>query len=506
MSVEPNDLWHWLLLVQHELLLFAGVFFLIGALDDLCLDAVYGWLRLRGRGVTSTRQRAELMARPLSGPAAVFIPAWSEAEVIGNTLARMLAAWPQRDLVIYVGCYRNDAATLGAVMEAARTDCRVRLVIHTRDGPTTKADCLNRLYRALCADERRKGRECAMVVFHDAEDMVDPAALGLLDEAIAQGSDFVQLPVEPLVQRHRSWFNNHLGSHYCEEFAEAHGKAMVVRDALGAAVPGAGVGCAAARAMLRQLAASHLSGAPFRDDSLTEDYELGLTISEAGGRCRFIRARGCDGRLIATRAYFPARLDHVIGQKTRWIHGIALQGWDRVGWSGGLAERWMRARDRRGPFAGLVLVTGYALIVLTAIGTLAMLIGGFEPAPLSPGVTALLTANLAAFAWRLVCRFAFTARLYGWAEGARAVLRIPLANVVAIMAGRRAVMAYIASLRGAALVWDKTPHVLHPARPGSRVSGRSPLPLLAPAPALAPAFAPARFAGSALAPAPVLPR
>ena len=222
MSVEPNDLWHWLLLVQHELLLFAGVFFLIGALDDLCLDAVYGWLRLRRRAGTPTRERAELTARALTGPAAVFIPAWSEAEVIGNTLARMLAAWPQSDLVIYVGCYRNDAATLAAVMAAAQADCRVRLVIHTQDGPTTKADCLNRLYRALCADERRIGCEYAMVVFHDAEDMVDPAALGLLDEAIAGGSDFVQLPVEPLVQRHRSWFNNHLGSHYCEEFAETN--------------------------------------------------------------------------------------------------------------------------------------------------------------------------------------------------------------------------------------------------------------------------------------------
>ena len=30
---------------------------------------------------------------------------------------------------------------------------RVRLVLLASQGPTTKADCLNRLYRALCADE-----------------------------------------------------------------------------------------------------------------------------------------------------------------------------------------------------------------------------------------------------------------------------------------------------------------------------------------------------------------
>ncbi|MFL0670386.1 MAG: glycosyl transferase family protein [Erythrobacter sp.] len=462
MSITPIDPWHWLALCQHELLLFAGVFFLIGALDDLCVDAIYLWLKARGRSKTARRDRAALTQRALAGPAAVFIPAWSEAEVIGDTLTRLTAAWPQRDLRVFVGCYRNDPATIAAVMGAAAADARVRLVIHGRDGPTTKADCLNRLYRALCADEERTGRSFAMVVFHDAEDMVDAAALGLLDETIAGGADFVQLPVEPLVQRYRSWLNNQLGSHYCEEFAEAHGKAMVVRDALGAAVPSAGVGCAAARSMLDRLAASQSDSVPFNADSLTEDYELGLAIGEAGGTCRFVRARGTDDRLIATRAFFPARLDHVVGQKTRWIHGIALQGWDRVGPGKGLAERWMRARDRRGPFAGLVLLTGYALIVLTAIGGLAAWAGLMQPQPLTPLLKALLVANLVAFVWRAVWRFAFTARLYGWAEGVQAVLRIPLANVVAIMAGQRAVIAYIASLKGAAVVWDKTPHVRHP--------------------------------------------
>ena len=34
----PIDFWHWLALCQHELLLFAGVFFLIGALDDVLVD------------------------------------------------------------------------------------------------------------------------------------------------------------------------------------------------------------------------------------------------------------------------------------------------------------------------------------------------------------------------------------------------------------------------------------------------------------------------------------
>ncbi|MFN3864805.1 MAG: glycosyltransferase family 2 protein, partial [Erythrobacter sp.] len=254
--------------------------------------------------------------------------------------------------------------------------------------------------------------------------------------------------------------------------AEAHGKALVVRDWLGAGLPGAGVGCAAARGALERLAAAHPEGQPFASDSLTEDYELGLSIAAGGGRCRLVRVRGEDGRLIATRAFFPHRFDHVVRQKSRWVLGIALQGWDRIGWSGGLLEGWMRARDRRGPLAALVLLAGYALVLLTGLGGLAILAGVGEPLPLTPMLRALLVANLVAFAWRSALRFAFAAREYGVAEGLRAVLRLPLANVIAIMAGRRAVFAYARTLGGRAAAWDKTEHDLHPLRLGLAVQGR----------------------------------
>ena len=45
------------------------------------------------------------------------------------------------------------------------------------------------------------------------------------------------------------------------------------------------------------------------------------------------------------------------------------------------------------------------------------------------------------------------------------MLRIPLANVIAIMAGRRALVAYVRTLRGAAVTWDKTAHLIHPTMP-----------------------------------------
>ncbi|MEM9257876.1 MAG: glycosyltransferase family 2 protein, partial [Pseudomonadota bacterium] len=301
------------------------------------------------------------------------------------------------------------------------------------------------------------------VVFHDAEDMVDPAGLGLLDRAICEGADFVQLPVEPLPQAAKDW----LGSHYCEEFAEAHGKAMVVRRALGAALPAAGVGCAVSRDALENLALQKASSLPFESDSLTEDYELGLAIAAGGGRCDFVRARGEDDQLVATRAYFPSKLGQIVRQKTRWVHGIALQGWDRTGWAGGIAETWMRARDRRSPFTAFVLAIGYTLLVLTLLISFAASFGESQPKQLSPLLVALIYANLAFFIWRSAWRFAFTARNYGFAEGVFAVIRIPLTNIIAIMAGRRALSAYWRTFFGSGIEWDKTSHSRHPAQPSS---------------------------------------
>jgi bacteriophage N4 adsorption protein B len=449
----------WLAMAEHELLLFAGIFFLIGGLDELLMDLSWLWLRLSGRAPTPGICRARTRETPLAGGAAVLIPAWNEAAVLATTVAHACAAWPQRDLTIYAGCYGNDPETAAAVIRGARGDPRVRLVVHGRSGPTTKADCLNRLYRALCDDEARRGRPARMVVLHDAEDMVDPAALALLDHAL-ESAEFVQLPVLPAPQPASRW----VGNHYCEEFAEAHAKAMVVRGALAAALPAAGVGCAFARDMLDEIAWENgTPGAPFSEESLTEDYELGLRIKALGGRSRFLRVRGDDGHLVATRACFPDRLDAAVRQKTRWIHGIAFQGWDRLGWSARPAELWMRMRDRRGPLTGLVLAAAYLLLVIAGLLAIGEALGHGRPWIGGPLIDTLLWANMVSFAWRALFRFAFTAREYGWREAGWAVLRIPLTNIIAIMAGRRALFAYLRTFAGHAPQWDKTCHHAHPA-------------------------------------------
>lgn len=449
----------WLAVVEHELLLFAGVFFLLGAFDEFAIDLAWIWLRLKGRIRSSAAICARPSNQPLKGRAAVFIPAWREDAVIEHTIAHALAAWPHGQLRLYVGCYRNDPDTCAAIVRGANDDSRVRIVIHDRDGPTTKADCLNRLYAELEADERKESQDFRLILLQDAEDMVDSAALGLLDEHI-EHAEFVQLPVLPEPQAQSRW----IGSHYCEEFAEAHGKALVVRETLGAALPAAGVGCCFARPILQQLARQGGADGPFSVTSLTEDYELGLRIKAAGGSAKFLRARGEDGRLIATRACFPARIDHSVRQKARWVHGIAFQGWDRLGWEGGVTERWMRLRDRRGPLTALVLFVGYVLVILGAILLTLVRLGLVRPLRPEPLLVAILWVNLASFGWRALMRAAFTTREYGVLEGARAVLRIPVTNIIAMMAARRALVAYLRTLRGQPVGWDKTPHTALPAQ------------------------------------------
>ena len=66
-------------------------------------------------------------------------------------------------------------------------------------------------------------------------------------------------------------------------------------------------------------------------------------------------AAAAGGGAVVTREYFPGTVKAAVQQKARWMTGIALSGWDRLGWGGGLAERWMRLRDRQSPLAALLL-------------------------------------------------------------------------------------------------------------------------------------------------------
>ena len=440
--------------VAAELALFAGVGFLIFAMNDVLVDLIYFVRRLwRGMTVYSRHPRAYASYYVFNknpGFLAILVPAWDEASVIAPMLKATLKRLDYDNYRIFVGYYRNDPATAAAIASVKHD--RLQPVEVDADGPTTKADCLNHLYDALIEYEVINACEAKAVVLHDAEDVVHRYELRIFDGLIDRAA-VIQLPVLPLIDRHSRW----ISGHYCDEFAEAHIKELVVREAVGAAIPLAGVGCAIARRPLGQLAARQ-DGKPFAGTSMTEDYEVGLRLGALGLKTMFVRIAAQPGErgVVASRGHFPATLGAAVRQKARWLGGIALSGWDRLGWSGGLGERWMRMRDRRGPLAAMLLLAAYAAALLWSQLALAEALGAPVHARLDPSIVLLLTINGWLLLWRVAMRAFFTASAYGWKQGVLSIPRLVVGNVIAMLAAARAVSLH---LGGGAKRWDKTRHI-----------------------------------------------
>lgn len=164
--------------VGHELLLFAAIGLLLCGVDDIIIDVA--WL-IRGlwRHLVIRRRypaaTVETLAKGTAGRLAVFVPAWDESGIIATMVGNALNSIKDPNYRIYVGLYANDPASQSAM--AAITDPRVRIAINHRPGPTTKADCLNVLWEALCRDDADEGQRTAAVILHDAEDAIDPDEL-----------------------------------------------------------------------------------------------------------------------------------------------------------------------------------------------------------------------------------------------------------------------------------------------------------------------------------------
>jgi adsorption protein B len=421
---------------------------LISGLDDLWIAAVFLTTR-RKPFLWPTESELE---RTPERRIAILVPLWREHRVIGRMLEHNLSVVRYSNYDFFVGVYPNDGLTERAVAEVAHADRRVHLAVCPHDGPTSKGDCLNWIYRRMQNHERRERVRYEIVMTHDAEDLMHPDSLRLINWYSRQ-YEMVQVPVLALPTPASDLTHGV----YCDEFAESQTKDIPVRQRLGGFLPSSGVGTGFDRDSLERLAAAR-NGTIFDPGSLTEDYENGLRFHLMGLRQAFLPIVFDHSGPIATREYFPRKFRAAVRQRSRWVAGIALQGWQQHGWRAGPGQWYWLWRDRKG-LVGNLLSPAANLLSLYAMAS--WVAGRNHLQEHIPPIVQAICLTAGAFAvLQTSIRAHCCARIYGWRIAALTPLRVLWANQLNGLATATALQQFLgARLRRGNLAWRKTDHV-----------------------------------------------
>lgn len=454
----------------------ALLMFILG-LDDLFIDLVY-WFRklIRRWRIYEKFERADeqrLYTIP-EKPLAIMVPAWNEVGVVGE-MARLAASTiDYENYQIFVGTYPNDAETQADVDAVCQHYPNVHKVVCARPGPTSKADCLNNIIDAILRFESEAKIQFAGFILHDAEDVISPMELRLFNYLLPN-KDLIQIPVYPYAPEWKGF----TAGHYVDEFAENHGKDVIVREALTGQVPSAGVGTCFSRKAISALLEDG-DGIAFDVQSLTEDYDIGFRLKQKGMKCIFARYSVSDPKLaleqpwvlgmnrefsqvICVREHFPRDLQHAIRQKSRWIVGIVFQGTKNLGWSRKGLLNYFLWRDRRGLIAYMLsFLVNLLFVVLIAMWLITVISPDSwrYPSILSDSslLSVLLWLNGFMLLNRLFQRGWFVTRYYGLVEGLLSAPRMMWSNFVNFFANLRALRQVMEMGDSRRVAWDKTTH------------------------------------------------
>ncbi|WP_367084366.1 cyclic di-3',5'-guanylate-activated glycosyltransferase NrfB [Pseudomonas sp. HOU2] len=454
----------------------ALLMFFLG-LDDLFIDLVY-WFRklIRRWRIYEKFERADeqrLYTIP-EKPLAIMVPAWNEVGVVGE-MARLAASTiDYENYQIFVGTYPNDAETQADVDAVCQHYPNVHKVVCARPGPTSKADCLNNIIDAILRFESEAKIQFAGFILHDAEDVISPMELRLFNYLLPN-KDLIQIPVYPYAPEWKGF----TAGHYVDEFAENHGKDVIVREALTGQVPSAGVGTCFSRKAISALLEDG-DGIAFDVQSLTEDYDIGFRLKQKGMKCIFARYSVSDPKLaleqpwvlgmnrefsqvICVREHFPRDLQHAIRQKSRWIVGIVFQGTKNLGWSRKGLLNYFLWRDRRGLIAYMLsFLVNLLFVVLIAMWLITVISPDSwrYPSILSDSslLSVLLWLNGFMLLNRLFQRGWFVTRYYGLVEGLLSAPRMMWSNFVNFFANLRALRQVMEMGDSRRVAWDKTTH------------------------------------------------
>ena len=447
------------------------VIYTVSGLHDIFYDISNYVIRLFRRVVFRHRPRLSLKRlRAMEEQfIAIFVPAWSEAEVIDKMIDNIIRRVEYHNFIIFVGTYPNDQATQAAVDALAVQHPQVVKVVTARPGPTSKADCLNNVYTAMEEYERQHDIHFDIISMHDAEDFVHPYECLLFNYLIPR-IDAVQTPILPLPVGHWKWVH----WVYADEFAENHMKDVLVREMTSGFVPFAGVATGFSRRGFR-IIQQEFGTKLFNEESLTEDYSLAKRMRDMGLRTAFVNVilKDDDSRFgtplaqrtnfIASWAYFPMDFARSVRQKTRWITGINFQEWELTGWG---TDFWMNEnlfKDRKGAIAYLFTLLGYIVFgyfILYVLGEWGWLPFTLLPLVKERGIFLyLLWFATALMLFRTLQRVIIVSWVYGIIPGLLSIPRQFVANVINGLASYRAVITYFNNrFRGVQTRWEKTEH------------------------------------------------
>ncbi len=447
------------------LLYLGGIVILVSSIDDFFIDICFWFNKLRNRlrGIRGTsREPFELDEIPQL-PIAIMVPAWQEAPVVGKMAELAANRFQYEHFHVFIGTYPNDPDTQHEVDKVVATNPNVHKVVCALPGPTTKADCLNNVITRIFQFEKDHDMHFECIVFHDAEDVVHGQELKVFNYWVRE-YDLIQLPVIP-IPRPWHWFT---AGHYNDEFVELHSKDINVRKMLSDNVPSAGVGTGFSRRAIASLYA-HNKGQVFNTGSLTEDYDIGFQLVLSGHKEIFVQQRvPTDSRwrrdYVAVRAFFPHEFQRAVRQKSRWIVGIVFQGYQRIGWVGSFAMRYILYRDRKAVLTNPAnLLAYYVAANIVAMTTIHFF---WEDAITFPSLIYddswlmnLVLINGLFLTNRVLQRLYFVSRIFGFMEGFLSTPRIVWGNVINFFAFVRALGQFRGAKKsGKEVAWDKTTH------------------------------------------------
>ncbi|MEN3203793.1 MAG: glycosyltransferase, partial [Atribacterota bacterium] len=446
------------------------VLFLFFSLDDLFWDLLY---YLWGRKRVGSRLRLSDLDSVPARLLAVLIPAWNEARVIGPMLENLMSSvnYPLSLFHVFVGVYPNDEETQREVKRLEGLYPNIHAVVNSKEGPTSKAQNLNQVFRFIRRFEEEKRCRFACYVIFDAEDVVHPTLLKLANYLAFQHG-VIQLPVFPL-QFYPTWknfFKYLTSSTYADEFAENHYRGLLAREAAQAFVPSAGTGFVIARSVLDRVGWQDL----FDERSLTEDYKLSLHFAQLGIPTHFflegVERVLDDGRVvveyIAIREIFPNTLREAVRQKSRWIYGISFQSFSLrdVLRNRSLPPmaKYSLYRDWKAKYANLLPFLGYIAFVYFLLSLFVPLPPMYPRGTPSFWLSVFLTFLMVE---RQVMRAAALKSVYGWRSAFFGCfvppllpLRMVWGNIVNFLAAVRAWRVALFGFPKNRPRWQKTDH------------------------------------------------